>query len=90
MLKVQVKDLENDRTWTAFGDEKYLLKMLAGQFPVGEARTLDQAQAEMEATDLFEVKVEPYEPAAESNILPPDYLTAEQGEDAWPREGDVI
>lgn len=95
MLKMTVKDLENDRTEVRFGDELSLAAFLRDRYPHDLNTTsfdLDAEVGYLNASDLFEVKVEPFEQGIEQNRLPEDYLTAEQGEDPWVRAGekDVI
>lgn len=90
MLKMTVHDLENDRISTRFGSERELLEFLKLHYPVvSPAYHLDDAVQMLNDGDLFKVFVEPYVQDSSSNLLPDDYLTADQGDDPWPRAGDV-
>jgi hypothetical protein len=95
MLKMTINDLERDHRRVYFGSERELMDRLLGyakHFYPDFPANLDAAVAALNATDLYQVTVEPYVEPIERNLLPEDYLTAEQGEDPWPRasEKDVI
>lgn len=91
MLKMTVHDLEADRAVVRFGSDGDLLDFLKLHYPVvAQARTLTQALALLNDSDLFRAAVKPYEPDLASNLLPDDYLHHSQAdeEDPWPRAGD--
>jgi hypothetical protein len=90
MMRILVKLHDSGAERTIYGTEKVLERELHRLFPE-ETKGVMGLQAAIQAINdsgFGEVEVEPYRPSPESQRLPEDYLTHDQGEDPWPREAD--
>lgn len=88
MLKLTIKNLEQDRIDTRFGSEDELLKYAEMRYPETQtAWTLEMAVSALNETGLYEAAVAPWEPTPRR--LAEDYATASgpATEDPWPRKG---
>jgi len=82
MLALTVKDLENDKIEKYFGSERECLYFLQLKYPMVEgASSLKLAVAALNASDMFIARYVPYVEDPESNLLPADYLTADEPEE---------
>jgi Mg/Co/Ni transporter MgtE len=87
MVRVVVKVPEEQRREVFQGSEKEVAERLRDRFPeetmhAGRLMSIIEAiQADGIAEVNFEVMREPLE----SNLLPDDFLTADQGDDPWVR-----
>ena len=86
MLKMDIVDLENNTISTRFGSDKDLLAVVELDYPPAYgAVDLKAAIAALNASDLYQAKVEPWYPRPEP--LNRGYLTEGPQDDPWPRHG---
>jgi hypothetical protein len=88
MVKVIVRIPDEQRRWVFQGSEREVESQLHATFPeeTTHALGLTACIEALQADGVAEVSFEVEKPNLESNLLPEDFLTANQGDDPWARK----